>query len=73
MAIVKDFECERCAVQFGRQTETHAKIVVDDNQCRVKILTYGSAERDVKGAVSQNISLTTDAARKLRDILNEIV
>jgi len=73
MAIIKDFECERNAVQLGRQTEAHAKIVVDGNQGCVKILTFGSAEREVGGAVSQNVTLTKDAARKLRDILNEIV
>ncbi len=74
MAIVKKFnQVNDGLITLGRQTETIAHLTVDSKRRYLKIVTFGSSDREHRGSVSQNITLTEESLHKLKEVLEEVL
>ena len=73
MAIVRQFnQINDGLINLGNQTETIAHLTVDSEQRCLKIVTFGSPDREYRGSVSQNITLTKESLQRLKEVLDRI-
>ena len=73
MAIVRQFnQVSDELIKLGKQTETIAHLTVDSKRRCLKIVTFGSSDREYRGSVSQNITLTDEALQRLKEVLDRI-
>ena len=73
MAIVRKFERVNKSINLHGQSETNARLTVDNQQRWLKIETFGSENRECRGKASQNIVLNKESLQRLKEVLEEVL